>query len=768
MRHGLIFLSKNPILYKDSWVESEMVPMKNVWIRSVALLLALVIMFPAQAFAAEPEEQRTVNVDLAANSHVTAELSAGNMPISAGSRSLYELEVGSGYSLESVEVEIQSEDDSRTYSLTPDKVAASAYNARVSVYDWPENGVGYLRVENQAGPNDSGEITVRISFRTDALDAFRVSAEEVSGVSVAGSGEFAEGESVTVTVTPENGYQLTELGLNYGEDVETLTGSGSWQGWTVNWSGTGQTTITGTIYNDLEIRPVVEPLPDTYTLSVELDEGLNRDRPSSSRVTVTEGNTYQVRVSADAGYRVSDFTVRYGKRYASWAMGQTYLVMGNDRVEVDEDLEDREVSFTLPPIYDNTEITFTSTYDEDNIPVTIRERSHINIDASCGDTIERGTDAEFTISTTSDRYQVTEITLEIGDESGDADPEDGEIVVGNRTYEILDMGDGEYMLYVDNIREPVTVSARTYTGNNDGPRLTIGLSSHIRITKNVSGSYIDEGDDVTFYFTPDTNYQIDEITVRVGSSSRTVDADSGSIRVGGTSYRMSRSSSGRVTLYLTDITENVTVSGRASYDPQAELPEEPSSGVLQLNTSSRSVVMSGYPDGTFRPSDNMTRAEAVVMLFRVCSVGGGINTSDVYADVPAGAWYTDEVNVFANAGILDRGACFYPEQNISRGNLVEMLYRLSGSPAVTGSTAAFTDISFSPNRAAILYAVNQGWVNGYADGTFRPNSAIARDEVAALMTRVLNRTSGGSSISYLDVPASHWAYRYIQLASSTN
>ena len=285
----------------------------------------------------------------------------------------------------------------------------------------------------------------------------------------------------------------------------------------------------------------------------------------------------------------------------------------------------------------------------------------------------------------------------------------------------------------------------------------------MKITKSVSSSRIDAGDDVTFYFTPDTNYQIDEITVKMGSNSRTVGAEKTSIRVGSTTYQMSRNSKGVVSLYLTDIDENVTVSGRAYYSKDPVSP----TNTIRLNTSSRNAFMNGYSDGTFRPENYMTRAEVVVMLYRMSTVNVENSSSQsVYQDVPWGMWCAQEVNAFANAGIIDRTTYFYPDQYITRGEMTEMLYRLSGSPSVSSSAARFSDISGTSNSDAIRYAASAGWINGYSDGTFRPYAYIVRSEVATIMTRVLNRTTGGGGVYYKDVPYSYWAYRYIQLASS--
>lgn len=326
------------------------------------------------------------------------------------------------------------------------------------------------------------------------------------------------------------------------------------------------------------------------------------------------------------------------------------------------------------------------------------------------------------------------------------------------------MGDGEYTLYVDNITEPVTVGASSSgSSSTSRPTLTIQSSSHMKITKSVSSNRVDAGDDVNFYFTPNTNYKVDQITLKVGSNTRTVSADKTYIRVGGETYQMSRSASGMVTLFVTDIDENITVSGTTYYSTS---PVEPTN-TIQLNTSSRSAFMNGYADGSFRPQSNMTRAEAVVMLYRLCSVNVDSSAgSGSFRDVPSSLWCAKEINAFAYAGIVDQTYYFYPDSYITRADLTDMLYRLAGSPSISSSAASFNDIGNVPSRNAIRYAAYRGWVNGYEDGSFRPYANIERSEVAALMTRVLGRTSGGSVVSYTDVPYTHWAYRYIQLASS--
>ena len=732
----------------------------------LALCLSALMMFPTAALAADEDdgqnETNGVTVTFAQQSAFTVE--PADAFIQSNGTQKFDVKLSEGRQLDKISFGVKSSSITPEETITLDSATlkGEVEGISIEVDAWPERSRSFSLTVSAGAITGQFEASINCQSSQPKYSA-RIH-EESGNAKVNGSEDSVpRGKEVSLGVVPEEGYRLSSLIIQYGDVKETLTAANTnWNGLKISWNPEDESTVSGELYAPLDVEAVVEEIPVVYTLTVDVDDGLQLERPGSRVSSVSQGDTCEVRVDIRAGYVISDFTVHYGKSYASWASGQTYLTMGNDRVQVHE--KSGEVWFVLPEMYDDTDIYFTADYDEDNIPIEIDEGSRINIDTNCGETVARGDDVEFYISTTSDRYSVQKITLTIGDNTGSADPEDGEVRVGRKNYEIEDLGDGEYVVYVDNVTEPVKLSA-TSSGSSSvsRPSLTINSSSHMKITKSVSSSRIDAGDDVTFYFTPDTNYQIDEITVKMGSNSRTVGADKTSIRVGSTTYQMSRNSNGVVSVYLTDIDENVTVSGRAYYSRD---PVE-ATNTIRLNTSSRSAFMNGYSDGTFRPENNMTRAETVVMLYRMCTINMDNDTSEsVYRDVPWGMWCAQEVNAFARAGITDQTTYFYPDQYITRGELTELLYRLSGSPSVSSGATRFSDISGTSNSDSIRYAASAGWINGYPDGTFRPYAYIARSEVAAMMTRVLNRSSGGSGISYRDVPYTYWAYRYIQLASS--
>ena len=171
----------------------------------------------------------------------------------------------------------------------------------------------------------------------------------------------------------------------------------------------------------------------------------------------------------------------------------------------------------------------------------------------------------------------------------------------------------------------------------------------------------------------------------------------------------------------------------------------------------------------FCPENTLTRAEAAVMLARLTNYSDlTVYPSCSAADVASSSWYTNAVNAFYDAGIEDT-PYFQPHASITRAELAVWLYRLSGSPAVIAGTVAFPDVpSYGETHDAVAYGQLHGWINGYQDGTFRPNASITRAEAAKLINRVTDRSLQVDmvSVTFADVSPSHWAYREILSASN--
>lgn len=167
----------------------------------------------------------------------------------------------------------------------------------------------------------------------------------------------------------------------------------------------------------------------------------------------------------------------------------------------------------------------------------------------------------------------------------------------------------------------------------------------------------------------------------------------------------------------------------------------------------------------------MTRAEAVQLLARMTNaeINAGYPLAG-FSDVQSDAYYANALNAFAYGGIVDADTTYFrPYAPITRAEFVEMMYRLDTTGSYNG-TARFYDVyAGMPESDAIAYCADRGWVNGYPDGSFRPNGYITRAEAAAVVNRTMGRTlasSNLSSVHYMDVPQNHWAYDDILIASS--
>ena len=138
-----------------------------------------------------------------------------------------------------------------------------------------------------------------------------------------------------------------------------------------------------------------------------------------------------------------------------------------------------------------------------------------------------------------------------------------------------------------------------------------------------------------------------------------------------------------------------------------------------------------------------------------------------YTDVLDGNWAVEAVNYVTDKNFM-KGLSetnFGPNGALTRGMLVTVLYRMAGSPEVTGKVSEkFTDCTDGSWYAdAVLWASANKIVDGYEDGTFRPNNNITRAETFAMINRVLDRqteTADGitEKLTYTDVDAiGEWA-----------
>lgn len=208
-----------------------------------------------------------------------------------------------------------------------------------------------------------------------------------------------------------------------------------------------------------------------------------------------------------------------------------------------------------------------------------------------------------------------------------------------------------------------------------------------------------------------------------------------------------------------------------------DLSDPDNTGVSDwLDTQNHAAYLFGYGDGTFGPERSMTRAEAAQAFYRLL-LDQTVPSDALFTDVPSDAWYADAVNTLGNLGILTGvgDGKFDPDRTITRAEFTAIAMRFAQAEIQGENT--FSDVEetdwFYP---CVTGAVQYGWLSGYADGTFRPQAEITRAEVAVIVNNMLGRTADETYIdahpdaltSFPDVTASHWGYYTIMEAVNTH
>lgn len=211
-----------------------------------------------------------------------------------------------------------------------------------------------------------------------------------------------------------------------------------------------------------------------------------------------------------------------------------------------------------------------------------------------------------------------------------------------------------------------------------------------------------------------------------------------------------------------------------TYHPSA--PSKPT-----LNTGDHYAYVMGYPDGTVRPNGSITRAEVSAILFRLLSDKTRdeyFTTESSFTDVKAGAWYNNSIATLEKAGVIvdtAKGGAFRPNEAITRAELAAMLAQFSDAKPVKG--VKFSDVSAEHwAYEAIAIAAKMGWIEGYPDGTFRPDATITRAEMMTLVNRALERVPSDEDhllskrvmLTFPDCKSGDWFYIAVQEATNSH
>lgn len=175
-----------------------------------------------------------------------------------------------------------------------------------------------------------------------------------------------------------------------------------------------------------------------------------------------------------------------------------------------------------------------------------------------------------------------------------------------------------------------------------------------------------------------------------------------------------------------------------------------------LNKDDHIAYMVGYPDGEIKPLGNITREEVAVIFYRLMteeSRNAYRSTSHPFTDVEHTRWSNEAIATLYHAKIIggNPDGSFEPSNPITRAEFASIASKFD--QLVYPGINRFSDIEKHWAKTYINSSAEKGWINGYADGTFRPDNIIVRCEAAKLINEVLDRRV---NIEGLHEDTKHW------------
>ena len=536
------------------------------------------------------------------------------------------------------------------------------------------------------------------------------------------------GEDVEFTIDAEDGYALDTIQVNgkteYTNDDITAPFEGTW-----------------TLENVQEAAEVVVTFGEDENGNGVPDD---KEEPEEEQYTVTassdneeQGSIDPTEATVDAGDDLP-FTI-----HAEDGCALDYITVNGDVVYSNNDPENAFTgSWTLEDIREDSEVVayFGADEDEDGVP---DEPSYWTIEASAGSGggidpegdvfVPDGGDQRFDFDPNRG-YEIDRVRVD-GDSVRVRDSYTFEEVEENHTIRVTftetDEGDDDDD---DDDDEKVTYLTITATAGKGG---SISPDGRVQVAYDRNKSFIIQADE---------GYELADVLV----DGRSVGAV------------------GRYTFEKVHKNHTITAVFTAS---------QKLNGVDRwLNTRDHIAYLSGYPDGTFGPDRNMTRAEVAQMFYALLN-DQNVPATVSFSDVPDGAWYADAVETLASLGMFTGypDGTFHPNSTITRAEFAAAA--LSFADMAPSARCSFPDVSaqdwFYPYVAS---AAEYGWIGGYPDGTFRPSGSITRAEVAVIVNHMLGRTPDQSFVdrsldrlvSFSDLNSSHWAFYPIMEASNSH
>ena len=589
---------------------------------------------------------------------------------------------------------------------------------------------------------NTGEKTV--DFTLNTLDYFDVQTQ-TGNWNTNGSISLKAGESATLTVRPK---------ANLSADTYTEKIRHKWGG------GPIQITLNFKVADDYEISASPTAL---YFDDLEL----GYTSPAGKTVEITNVGKNPVTVSLPTGLQYFDISAgddwQDGKITLASQAKTTVTVTPKIGLGLNEGNPYIELLTFSPEVGEAVKVgAMVDVIEATHCTITATAGMNGSIDPAGAVQVNKGDDQTFTIKPDKG-YEIEDVAVN-GVSVG---------AVDSYTFYNVQAPQAIYASFKPIAPNTFTITASAGTNGSISPSGTVTVT---------------EGNDITFTITPDSGYKISDVIVdgeSIGAEesytfknvkeAHTIEAvfekkSDGGSSSGGSSYSLS-SEAYYVRYHDGDDLvkdgkygkgERVTVKGDVFDAPLGKalagwsteeggeveyvpgdtfrMPDKSVNlyAVWEDETQIHNAYISGYPDGTVRPDKTITRAEAAVMFYNLLDEKSGyINT---FTDVPSNQWYSEAVITLAGMGVVNGylDGTFRPDAPITRAEFVTMAVNFA--KAGNGTYCSFADVSQDMwYYGAVAKASEKGWIGGYPDGTFGPERYITRAEVTVIINRMENR-----------------------------
>ena len=317
----------------------------------------------------------------------------------------------------------------------------------------------------------------------------------------------------------------------------------------------------------------------------------------------------------------------------------------------------------------------------------------------------------------------------------------------------------------------------------------VKIDPAVTVDKTVDKTTASVGDKLTYTITVTSNASVelknvvvtDELLGMTGDKAITIE----SLAAGGTwtetyTYTVKSSDAGKklVNTAIASTEDGKELDRDFTEETTIRVPSKPTKpSQPALNTEDHVAYIIGYDDGTVKPTNNITRAEVATIFFRLLTDDSRAefwSQTNSYSDVSSNNWFNNAVSTLSNAGIISGypDGTFKPNAPITRAEFAAIATRFSDA-SYTGR-CTFTDVPADHWAAnAIALAQDLGWINGYSDGTFKPNQPITRAEAMTLINRVLERAVDrdhmlADMVTWTDNRPGSWYYEAVQEATNSH